>query len=227
MRPLWCRISRRGRMAVRRWTLCGGAASGGRTVAGYEEADMSRERTPGRRICPGPDPYVDRVRAPWGAARGVRTGMPQEPMIGRRESSRPDAPCGPATKFVWNAIVAGNQGPGRRSRHSFAYDTGRKAIVLFGGIDWAAGGALLGDTWEFHTRRWSRVRTPDRPPARHRGAMVYSPQAGYSILFGGQGHEGWRFPLLNDTWTYANQEWSRWGKVTFTRPPVLWTCFRF
>jgi hypothetical protein len=28
-------------MAVRRWTLCGGAASGGRTVAGYEEADMS------------------------------------------------------------------------------------------------------------------------------------------------------------------------------------------
>ncbi len=146
--------------------------------------------------------------------------MPQEPMIGRRESSRPDAPRGPATKFVWNAIVAGNQGPGRRSRHSFAYDTGRKAIVLFGGIDWAAGGALLGDTWEFHTRRWSRVRTPDRPPARHRGAMVYSPQAGYSILFGGQGHEGWRFPLLNDTWTYANQEWSRWGKVTFTRPPA-------
>ena len=150
----------------------------------------------------------------------TRNSARQEPTRTPRESSGPDVPRDAAVKFVWDVIAASNEGPGRRSRHCFAYDTGRKAVVLFGGIDWAAGATLLGDTWEFHDRRWSRVQSPDCPPVRHRGAMVYNPQTGCSILFGGQSQEGRRLPLLNDTWTYANQQWNRWGSSSSTQPPV-------
>ena len=129
-------------------------------------------------------------------------------------------PFGSAVKFAWDTIASEMDGPGRRSRHCLAYHAADKAIVLFGGIDWSStGGDLFGDTWEFRDRRWSRVKSPNAPPARHRGAMVYHSQGGYAILFGGQTDLAGFLPWnLGDTWLYADHEWKRWGRLFQAHP---------
>ncbi len=129
-------------------------------------------------------------------------------------------PFGSAVKFAWDTIASEMDGPGRRSRHCLAYHAADKAIVLFGGIDWSStGGDLFGDTWEFRDCRWSRVKSPNPPPARHRGAMVYHSQGGYAILFGGQTDLAGFLPWnLGDTWLYADHEWKRWGRLFQAHP---------
>jgi hypothetical protein len=129
---------------------------------------------------------------------------------------RPDATKGapevtptprePAPTLGWEVIASGSAGPGLRSRHGLVYDRGAKAAVLFGGIIWDARGSLQSDTWELHDRKWVRIRTPETPPARHRGAMVYLDNLRLSLLFGGQGGAG---DFLGDTWTYSGRRWRR------------------
>jgi hypothetical protein len=112
----------------------------------------------------------------------------------------------PAPTLGWETIASGKCGPGVRSRHGLVYDRSGKAAVLFGGVVWTAGWNLQADTWELHGRRWSRISTPEAPPARHRGAMVYLDHQERTLLFGGQGETN---ELLADTWTYAARRWRR------------------
>ncbi len=84
--------------------------------------------------------------------------------------------------------------------------TGAKVTILFGGIVWSPS-RLQSDTWELRGENWTRIRTFWRkPPARHRGAMVYLDTRHESLLFGGQAKNG---ALLGDTWTYAGKRWQR------------------
>jgi hypothetical protein len=119
----------------------------------------------------------------------------------------------PAPTLGWEVIASGDDGPGPRSRHGLVYDRSAKAAVLFGGIVWDAGGRLRSDTWELQGRQWTRVATPEAPPARHRGAMVYLANRGESLLFGGQGRTG---AMFGDTWTYSGCRWlqKRLGRAT-------------
>ncbi len=111
----------------------------------------------------------------------------------------------PAPTLGWETIASGKYGPGVRSRHGLVYDRSTKAVVLFGGVVWTPEWNLQADTWELHGRKWSRIRTPEAPPARHRGvAMIYMDNPGQTVLFGGQGQTN-RF--LGDTWTYAGRRW--------------------
>jgi hypothetical protein len=112
----------------------------------------------------------------------------------------------PTATFAWDVVASGAEGPGPRSRHGLVYDSGVRATVLFGGIIWTGRGRMQSDTWELRSGRWSRVETPQRPAARHRGAMVYDKRRAFSVLFGGQGQWG---TFFGDTWLYEDRHWSR------------------
>src|ERR1700752_5109408 len=103
--------------------------------------------------------------------------------------------AGPTQKFSWHLAATGEDGPGPRSRHGLVHDELTHTTILFGGIVWRDGGRLLSDTWELRHGLWSKADVPISPPARHRGAMVYDPVRGCSVLFGGQNRWG---KLLND-----------------------------
>lgn len=115
--------------------------------------------------------------------------------------------------FTWRMIANGFDGPGPRSRHGLVYDRNAGATVLFGGIVWIGNGLLKSDTWELKGGSWSPVDVVEQPPPRHRGAMVFDEQRGFSVLFGGQADSG---TMLGDTWTYAERSWRRrkswWGR---------------
>lgn len=124
----------------------------------------------------------------------------------------------PAPKFNWQVIAAGDAGPGPRSRHGLVYDRSDRAAVLFGGVVWSSE-ALQNDTWELRGKEWTEVLTPESPPPRHRGAMVYLDSMEETLLFGGQGR---RNVFLDDTWLYSEQEWTRFAprRSWFSRSEV-------
>lgn len=112
----------------------------------------------------------------------------------------------PGPRFTWQIVAAGGDGPGPRSRHGLAYDSGEQAIVLFGGVVWVGGGRarLPGDTWELRDGAWRPIHPPAPPRGRHRAAMVHDEARGISVLFGGQDLTG---EMLGDTWIYAGRRW--------------------
>lgn len=120
---------------------------------------------------------------------------------GRKEQ---DLTTGPVPTLGWETIAAGGAGPGPRSRHGLVYDKNTTVAVLFGGIIFGKQWLLQSDTWELRGRDWSRIRTPETPAARHRGAMVYLNHCGQSLLFGGQSARG---AMLGDTWLYSARSW--------------------
>jgi hypothetical protein len=111
--------------------------------------------------------------------------------------------------FSWETVGVGLAGPGPRSRHGLTYDRAAKAAVLFGGIVWTKGGQLKSDTWELRDGHWLSVTSQTRPPARHRGAMIFDERRGISLLFGGQASSG---ALLGDTWVYAQGQRALTGR---------------
>lgn len=113
----------------------------------------------------------------------------------------------PAVQLGWEVVATGRDGPGPRSRHGLVHDPVRRATVLFGGVIWRGNGTLRSDTWELRDGDWTRVDCPTRPPARHRGAMVFDARRGNAVLFGGQGSWG---NFHRDTWIYAAGRWDRW-----------------
>jgi hypothetical protein len=129
-----------------------------------------------------------------------------------------------APTLGWETIAFGKYGPGVRSRHGLVYDRSAKAAVLFGGVVWTPEWSLHADTWELHGRKWSRIRTAEAPPARHRGAMVYLDNRGQTLLFGGQDQTN---EFLGDTWTYSARRWQRVKPGTVTPPPRCGHCMAY
>lgn len=92
-------------------------------------------------------------------------------------------------------------GPSVRSEPAFAYDSGRRRVVLFGGYN---GSADLGDTWEYDGTSWTQ-RAISGPPVRIEGKLAYDSARRVCVLFGGRNTGG----LLNDTWEYDGVSWVR------------------
>jgi hypothetical protein len=87
-----------------------------------------------------------------------------------------------------------------------AYDSGRQRVVLFGGTNGVAGGALHSDTWEWDGATWLE-RTPasgPSPSARHEHAMAHDPLSGETYLFGGVDASG---TPRNDLWAWNGTRW--------------------
>jgi len=91
--------------------------------------------------------------------------------------------------------------PSARGGHAMVYDSARKKVVLFGGIDDTDDRTtLLNDTWVYDiaANTWVGSRPGGAPPGRTYFSMVYDPGAKKTLLFGGQ---DWS-RLFRDLWAY-------------------------
>lgn len=93
--------------------------------------------------------------------------------------------------------------PPARVDSALAYDSGRDAVVLFGG---AEVGGFGSDTWEFTAAGWRQVRTATTPPARAFHAMAFDPARGVVVMFGGRADSAGT--MLGDTWEYDGVDWT-------------------
>jgi hypothetical protein len=98
--------------------------------------------------------------------------------------------------------------PSNRSGAMISYDPVAKAVILFGGVENAQGGATSfpNDTWSFSGGVWTNVTTqsPQAPSGRWGGGLAWDAAAGAMILFGGQNESG-----VSDTWAYNKGNWTQ------------------
>ncbi len=83
----------------------------------------------------------------------------------------------------------------------------------------SGGGCGPSSTWGFSSNAWQNLTAKvggGPSPSRGLGGLVYDGADGYLVLFGGSSPCG----VYNDTWTFANDTWSR--LTTATAPPPLY-----
>ena len=120
---------------------------------------------------------------------------------------------------AWTELNPEGDLPASRCLHALVYDPGTKKVVLYGG---SRRGGCLGDVWTYDpaTNAWTDVTpTGGKPLARYGTRVVYDPDLGRVLLFGGSdGH------LLGDTWSYdpAGDAWTDLIPVdsTAVKPPA-------
>lgn len=142
--------------------------------------------------------------------------------------------------WVWNGAESSwtqRCGPGRpcgpspRMMHALAYDSHRHRVVMFGGgralVDPAlsAVGSVVSETWEWDGEAWAEICGPTQGTecalAGQRGAaMAYDPQRERVVLYGGEGDRVRDEPnLVNRTWEYDGDSWSRRDDIARVPPP--------
>ncbi|MEZ4860033.1 MAG: NBR1-Ig-like domain-containing protein [Caldilineaceae bacterium] len=115
-------------------------------------------------------------------------------------------------------LVQTTNAPIDRATQGMAYDEVRGKVVLYGG--WRGdhlGVNILGDTWEYDGNNWTQMTPPTTPGQRTGVKLVYNPELGKVILFGGLFRSGDQSSYPNDTWMYDGQTWSE--IVTNSAPP--------
>ncbi|MDF2273512.1 hypothetical protein P2Q00_50265 [Streptomyces coacervatus] len=109
-----------------------------------------------------------------------------------------------ADTWAWNGTYwtqLADTGPAGRLQHAAAYDSLRKRLVLFGGLD--RGGELRGDTWEYDGRDW--VQAAETGPApRSSHCMAFDPATRKMLVFGGATASG----TVADTWAWDGLTWT-------------------
>ena len=99
----------------------------------------------------------------------------------------------------WTSVNTANPWPSARGECGLAYDSVRRRLVLFGGVDNVG---LLGDTWEWDGTVWMRLQPAHIPPARRRPVMFYDSRRGQTVLFGGFNNQD-----LGDLWEWDGSDW--------------------
>jgi hypothetical protein len=97
--------------------------------------------------------------------------------------------------------------PPARMGGAVAYDEGRDAAVLFGGL--GAGDTLLNDTWELAAGEWSLVTpatTTPVPRAEH--AMAWDAERGEIVMYGGRLDASDDEILSGETWVWDGDDWA-------------------
>jgi len=91
---------------------------------------------------------------------------------------------------------------------AIAYDQTSKQIVLFGG---EAGYSFYGDTWTYDGVDWTQQQPTTIPPARCDNALVFNPDLGKVVMFGGLAGpcEDCGEARLNDTWLWDGSSWTQ------------------
>lgn len=103
----------------------------------------------------------------------------------------------------WSQVSS--SGPAPRINHLLAYDSNRGKIVLFGGnqsVSPPPEPGLLGDTWEWDGKQWTKVADAGPPKRDHHG-MSYDRARGRVVLFG-----GWNGKFFGDTWEWDGKQWA-------------------
>jgi hypothetical protein len=106
------------------------------------------------------------------------------------------------------------QPPPAREFHALFHDEVRREIILFGGAQVSASGALLNDTWAWDGVAW-KLLTPSVSPSPRAGhRIVYDPVRRQAVLFGGYGASGY----LSETWIWNGVTWQQVSPVTSPPP---------
>ena len=87
------------------------------------------------------------------------------------------------------------------------FDPTDSQVVLYGGESTPIGSAgprLLGDSWVWTGRSWTRLAPKTSPTPRTQAVMVGDDLTGGLVLFGGSGSRG----ALADTWLWNGASWS-------------------
>jgi len=99
----------------------------------------------------------------------------------------------------WTRIAT--TGPPAMLGGAMAFDSRRRVLVLFGGLDIA--GRKLPDTWEWNGTHWTRVATTG-PAARFGAGIAFDQTRGETVIFGGVDAENQK---LADTWRWDGTRW--------------------
>ncbi len=143
--------------------------------------------------------------------------------------------------WIWRGTRWEEQSPTLRPEPRFetamAYDSARREVVLFGGVDqhsprtvstpWATvrvypdASSQLGteafyrDTWIWDGRDWTQRSPGLMPPERACHAMAFDAARKQVVLFGGLDRQG---KLLNDTWVWDGSNWRKMNPANI--PPA-------
>ncbi len=92
---------------------------------------------------------------------------------------------------------------------TLAYDAASKQVVLFGGT--TTGYVYFGDTWTYDGIGWTHKLPTTNPPARADSALVFDPDLGKVVMFGGLAGpcEDCGEARLNDTWLWDGTNWTQ------------------
>ncbi len=119
--------------------------------------------------------------------------------------------------WAWNGKAWSPLNPSRRpaARAGFSMSTDpvRGKVVLFGGGAYESNTNKTieyPDTWEWDGLDWSLKKPSLSPSVRNSSAMIYDPQRGRTVLFGGYG--------LSDTWEWDGKSWSRIPAYPYPSP---------
>ena len=102
-----------------------------------------------------------------------------------------------ASTNKWTNLHPAGGLPAARDSFSFAYDSSRSRVVIYGGYD---GSGFLNDTWAYslQTNTWTDLKPTAASPSALQGqSMIYDPSSHEVIMFGG--YDGTK--SLNQTWT--------------------------
>ncbi len=115
--------------------------------------------------------------------------------------------------------------PSARGRFTYAFDTKRKNMIIFGGRFRAGSSGnytMYNETWSFNvvTDEWKQISTKGSTPiARINSGMVYDEANDRFIMFGGNSSaNGLSFTPLNDTWIYTPAD-ETWEKIEAQNSP--------
>ena len=118
----------------------------------------------------------------------------------------------------WSKRVT-NGTPGPLDGPALAYDPSADQVVMYGGLQSYSPFHYTNLTWVYHAGNWTSAHLNPTPPPRLAGTMVYDPDLGGTVLFGGYNNsDPSGATLLNDLWLYKAGNWSKIS--TSTAPPL-------
>lgn len=106
----------------------------------------------------------------------------------------------------WTPVFS-KHSPGPRTGASIAYDSFRKRAIMYGGaMNWNSAEKIFDTTtWEWNGEDWEQITTTISPPGRIWGAMVFDPDRGTVLLYGGKNKNG---PMA-DLWEWNGVDWKQ------------------
>jgi hypothetical protein len=97
---------------------------------------------------------------------------------------------------AWSNPAGATAGPGRLRQQSLAYDSARREVVMFGGIN--QGNQTLGETWAWNGKTW-RLAASDGPGPRAGAAMCFDSIRDVTVMHGPDG--------CGTTWEWDGAHW--------------------
>ncbi len=118
--------------------------------------------------------------------------------------------------------------PPPRSRAAWASEPWSGSLVLYGGDDASATSQFaLDDTWTWSGQAWLQATPTVTPGGLARHAFAFDSQRQVAVLFGGR-HDSWSpHQFANQTWEFAQGNWTLVAPATQSPPPLADAAFAF